>query len=131
MNPKGNNKDNPFLPDSFTQIYTLFPIGFRIGPPKMHRRFCIGLHKIHRRFHGSTSMASKFFVCLNLSNICYFSEGLTKNSFLRLIFLFFGEGQKNFFWGGGIFSILIFFIFFWRQKKLVLDAVQNFFLLGC
>ena len=43
-------KENPVLPDSFTQIYILFLIGFRIGPPKMHRRFRIGLPKIHRRF---------------------------------------------------------------------------------
>ena len=43
-------EENPVLPDSFTQIYILFLIGFRIGPPKMHRRFRIGLPKIHRRF---------------------------------------------------------------------------------
>ena len=55
--PKGNPeeqpcqpKENPVLPDSFTQIYILFLIGFRIGPPKIHRRFRIGLSKIHRRF---------------------------------------------------------------------------------
>ena len=29
-------EENPILPDSFTQIYILFLIGFRIGPPKMH-----------------------------------------------------------------------------------------------
>ena len=34
---------NPVLPDSFTQIYILFLIDFRIGPPKMHRRFRNGL----------------------------------------------------------------------------------------
>ena len=27
---------NPVVPDSFTQIYILFLISFRIGPPKMH-----------------------------------------------------------------------------------------------
>ena len=43
-------KENPFVPDSFTQIYILFLIGFRIGPPKIHRRFRIGLPKIQRRF---------------------------------------------------------------------------------
>ena len=43
-------EENPVLPDSFTQIYILFLIGFRIGPPKMHRRFRIGLPKILRRF---------------------------------------------------------------------------------
>ena len=55
--PEGNPKEqpcqpeeNPFLPDSFTQIYILLPIGFRIGPPKIHRRFRIGLPKILRRF---------------------------------------------------------------------------------
>ncbi len=55
--PEGNPEEqpcqpeeNPVLPDSFTQIYILFLIGFRIGPPKMHRRFRIGLPKIHRRF---------------------------------------------------------------------------------
>ena len=42
--------ENPVLPDSFTQIYILLLIGFRIGPHKMHRRFCIGLPKILRRF---------------------------------------------------------------------------------
>ena len=43
-------KEYPILPDSFTQIGILFPIGFRIGPPKMHRPFRIGLQKILRRF---------------------------------------------------------------------------------
>ena len=47
-------KENPVLPDSFTQIYIIFLIGFRIGPPKMHRRFRIGLPKIHRlQFSGN------------------------------------------------------------------------------
>ena len=55
--PEGNPKEqpcqpkeNPILPDSFTQIYILFLIGFHIGPPKMHRRFRIGLPKIHSWF---------------------------------------------------------------------------------
>ena len=55
--PKENPEDqlcqpeeNPVLADSFTQIYILFLIGFRIGPPKMHRRFRIGLPKMHIRF---------------------------------------------------------------------------------
>ena len=46
--PEGNPKaqpcqpeENPVLPDSFTQIYILFLIGFCIGPPKMHRRFIL------------------------------------------------------------------------------------------
>ena len=43
-------EENSVLSDSFTQIYILFLIGFRIGPPKMHWRFRIGLPKIHRRF---------------------------------------------------------------------------------
>ena len=43
-------EENPVLPDSFTQIYILFLIGFRIGPPKMHKRFRIGLPKMHIRF---------------------------------------------------------------------------------
>ena len=45
-------EENPVLPDSFsfTQIYILFLIGFRIGPPKMHRRFRIDFPKIHRQF---------------------------------------------------------------------------------
>ena len=37
---EGNSEDepcqpeeNPVLPDSFTYIYILFPIGFHIGPP--------------------------------------------------------------------------------------------------
>ena len=30
-------KENPVLPDSFTQIYILFLIGFRIGPPIWNR----------------------------------------------------------------------------------------------
>ena len=30
-------KENPVLPDSFNQIYIIFLIGFRIGPPIMHR----------------------------------------------------------------------------------------------
>ena len=48
--PKGNPEEqpcqaeeNPVLPESFTQIYILFLIGFRIGPPKIHRPFRIGL----------------------------------------------------------------------------------------
>ena len=41
---------DPVLPDSITQIYILFLIGFRFCPPKMHRRFRFGLPKIHRRF---------------------------------------------------------------------------------
>ena len=28
-------EENPVLPDSFTQIYILFLIGFRIGPPQV------------------------------------------------------------------------------------------------
>ena len=43
-------REIPVLPDSFTQIYILFLIGLRIGPPKTNRRFRIGLPKIHRRF---------------------------------------------------------------------------------
>ena len=52
--PEGNPEEqpcqpeeNPVLPDSFTQIYILFLIVFRIGPPKMHRRFRICLPKMH------------------------------------------------------------------------------------
>ena len=30
------------LPDYFTQIYILYPRGFRIGPPKIYKRFLIG-----------------------------------------------------------------------------------------
>ena len=36
------SEENPIISDSFTQIYILFSIGFRVGPPKMHRRFHIG-----------------------------------------------------------------------------------------
>ena len=43
-------EENPVLPDSFTQIYILFLIGFRIGPPKIHRGFRIVLPKLHRQF---------------------------------------------------------------------------------
>ena len=57
VKPQGNPKKqpcqpeaNPVLPNSFTQIHFLFLIGFRIGPSKMHRQFCIGLPKMHRRF---------------------------------------------------------------------------------
>ena len=56
-NPNGNPKEqfcqheeNPVLTDSFTQIYIIFPIGFRIGPPTLHKRFRIGLLKILRQF---------------------------------------------------------------------------------
>ena len=45
-----NPEENPVLPDSFAQIYIPFQIGFRIGPPKMHRWFCIGLPNIHKWF---------------------------------------------------------------------------------
>ena len=47
--PEGNPEEqpcqpeeNPILPDSFTQIYILFLIVFRIGPSKIHRGFRIG-----------------------------------------------------------------------------------------
>ena len=50
--PKKNPEEQPcqteenlVLPNSFTQIFILFLIGLRIGPPKMHIRFCIGLQK--------------------------------------------------------------------------------------
>ena len=46
----GQLEENPVLPDSFTQIYIIFQIGFRKCPPKMHRRFHMCLPKIHRRF---------------------------------------------------------------------------------
>ena len=65
-------EENPVLPDSFTQIYILFSIGFRIGPPKMHRRFRIGLPKILRRFRIGTPKIHRRFrisprqVALNL-----------------------------------------------------------------
>ena len=55
--PEGNPKEqpcqpkeNPVFPDYFTQIYILFIIGLRIGPPKMHRLFCSGVSKIHSKF---------------------------------------------------------------------------------
>ena len=36
-------------------------IGFRIGPPKMHRRFRISLPKMHRRFRiGPPKMHRRF-----------------------------------------------------------------------
>ena len=38
-NPNGQPyqpEENPVLPDSFTQIYILFLIGFPIGPPENH-----------------------------------------------------------------------------------------------
>ena len=38
---------NPVLPESFTQIYILFPICFRIDTPKMHRWFRICLPKFY------------------------------------------------------------------------------------
>ena len=50
--PEGNTEEqpcqpgeNPVLPHSFTQIYILFPIGFRIGPPKIHRRSVLAFLK--------------------------------------------------------------------------------------
>ena len=50
--PKGNPEEQPcqleenaVLANYFTQIYNIFMICFRIGSPKMHRRFCIGLPK--------------------------------------------------------------------------------------
>ena len=50
--PEGNSEatpcqteESPVLPDSFIQIYILVLVGFYIGPPKMHRRFHIGLPK--------------------------------------------------------------------------------------
>ena len=48
--PACQPEENPVLLDSFTQIYIIFLIGFRIDPPKMHRRFRIGLPKILRWF---------------------------------------------------------------------------------
>ena len=43
--PKGNPEENAILPDYITQIYILFLIGFRIGPPKIHRRFVLAFLK--------------------------------------------------------------------------------------
>ena len=68
--PKGNPEEPPcqpeensVLPDSFTQIYILFLIGFRIGPPKTHRRFRIALPKIHRRFRiGPPNIHRRFYI---------------------------------------------------------------------
>ena len=48
--PPCQPEDNSVLPDPFTPIYILFWIGFHIRPPKMPRRFCIGLPKIYRWF---------------------------------------------------------------------------------
>ena len=45
----GQPKTQSF-PTLLLRLYILFLIGFRIGPPQMHRRFRIGLRKIHRRF---------------------------------------------------------------------------------
>ena len=45
-----SQRKNLVLPDPFTQIYIQFLIGFRIGPPKMHRLFRIGRPKTYRRF---------------------------------------------------------------------------------
>ena len=54
---EGNSKEqpcqpeeSPVLPDSFTQMYILFLIGFQICISRIHRRFHISLPKIHRRF---------------------------------------------------------------------------------
>ena len=66
--PEGNPEEqpcqpeeNPVLPNSFTQIYTLLLIGFCIGPPKIHKRFRIGLPKIHRQFRiGPPKMHRRF-----------------------------------------------------------------------
>ena len=43
-------KENPVLPDSFNQIYIIFPICFCVGPTQMHNLFRIGLPKIHRLY---------------------------------------------------------------------------------
>ena len=54
-------KENPVLPNSFIQIYILFIIHFRIGPPKMHRQLHIVLPKIHRPFRiGPPKMHRRF-----------------------------------------------------------------------
>ena len=63
--------ENRVLPDSLTAIYILFPIGSRIGPPKMHRWFRIGLPKILRRLrNGYCPQLSKKLV----SPICRIEE---------------------------------------------------------
>ena len=38
-------EENPVLSDSFTHVYILFLIGFRIGPPKMPGLFLIDKYK--------------------------------------------------------------------------------------
>ena len=66
--PKENPEEQPYQPEanpvlsnSFTQIYILFLIGFRIGPPKMHGQFRIGLPKILRRFRIGPSKIHGWF----------------------------------------------------------------------
>ena len=65
VKPDGNSKEqacqpreNPILPDFFSQIYILFLIALPIGPTKRNRQFCIGLSKIHRRFRICPSQAT-------------------------------------------------------------------------
>ena len=54
-------KKNPILSDTFNQIFILFLIGFRIGPPKLHVRYRIGLPKMHRQFRiGPSKMHRRF-----------------------------------------------------------------------
>ena len=66
--PKGNlkeqscqHKENPVLSNSFTQIYNLFVIGVRIGPPLMHIRFHISCPKINKRFCIGPPIMQKWF----------------------------------------------------------------------
>ena len=54
-------KENPILPDSFTHIFILFLMVFPIGPPKMHKHFCIGLPKTHI---GTTESVLALLICI-------------------------------------------------------------------
>ena len=84
----------PVLSDYFTQIYIQFLIGFRIGPPKIHKRIRIGLPKIHRRFRiGPPKMHRQFRigplqVSLNLLPPEFHGRGILLTSAIIIICLF-------------------------------------------
>ena len=74
VKPKGNPEDQPCQPEetlSFLTLLLIFPIGFRIGLAKMHRRFRIGPPKIHRQFRIGSPL-----VTLNLLPPEFHSQGI-------------------------------------------------------
>ena len=83
---------NPVLPDSFTQIWIPFIIGFRIDPSKMYRWFRIGPPQV-----SLNRLPQEFYSPGILLTIAIMNEKQQNNIFEieRLILLTRGKKGKN------------------------------------